>query len=113
MDDVYGSIIEYVIANTAYESSVVMNDVVSKIRQADSMEIIFKIPITERIFSCNTALQWSYFICFTVNYITKESVTVPSTFINSFSIENAVMFISNTYDLYNKAIHQEYFYDSE
>lgn len=108
MDEIYASIIEFVTANSSYESSVIMNDVSSKIKQATSMEDIFKIPIIERVFNCTTALQWSYFICFTIDYMRKGSISNAS-FSTAFNIENATMFISNTYDLYNKEIYHEYF----
>jgi hypothetical protein len=104
--DIYGGLSEFITSNNTYESSVVINSVILKIRATNKIEEIFKIPIIERIFNFDSALQWFYFICFVIDCIRKEA---NDKFDYKFSTENAIVFISNNYDLCNENLYHEYF----
>lgn len=113
IQSIHGAIVEYISNNASYESTDAINESIKKIERAPSIEAIFRIPIDDRLYNFTTALQWLYFMCFIINVIKDEHIILPGSFNIKFSIDTAIVYISNKYNAANKTFYQDYFDDSD
>lgn len=111
--NLHNAIVDYISNNSTFESNEAIDDVIKKIERSKSFEEIFRIPIENRLFNFVNALQWLYFICFLINTMKEECISVPSIFNINFSTDSAIIYISNKYNAANKTFKQDYFNDSD
>lgn len=107
--DIINSIISYINDNNSYESNDILASVINKIKNSRSIEDVFRIPIADRVFSFNAALNWLYFVCFVIHTVKEEHITLPNVFNISFSTSDALIYISNTYNAVNENLMHDYF----
>lgn len=111
--DIFNAIVKYITHNSTFESNEAINESIKKIQGSTNIEDIFRIPINDRLYNFTNALQWLYFICFIIHVIKDENIAVPSTFNTSFSLESAVIYLSNKYNAANETFYKDYFDESD
>lgn len=113
INDIHDAIVDYITHNSTFESHEAIDDAIKKIEQTASIEGIFRIPVDDRLFNFTNALQWLYFVCFIINVIKDEQITIPSTFNITFSTDSAIIYLSNKYNAANETFYQDYFNGSD
>lgn len=111
--NIFDAIVIYITNNSTFESHEAINLAIKKIECSVSIEDIFRIPIEDRLFSFTKSLQWLYFVCFILKTIKEEYINVPGTFNINFSVDNAIIYLSNKYSAANKTFYVDYFNESE
>lgn len=95
--DIHDGIVEYILDTASFESNDVIEEVSTKITRAKTIEDIFRIPIDDRLFGLDDAMKWLFFIVVTLTYMKDEDITIPNAFNISFSLNNAFLYLTNTY----------------
>lgn len=111
--DIHNAIVLYISNNSTFESHEAIDDVINKIGRVTCIESIFRIPIDNRLFNFTNALQWLYFICFIINVIKDEQIIIPNSFNIIFSIDSAIIYLSNIYNAANETFYEDYFDNSD
>ena len=111
--NIHDAIVDYIFNHTTFESNEAIDEAISKIEHATSIDSIFRIPIESRLYNFTSSLQWLYFICFIINTIKDEQIVIPSVFNINFSTNDAIVYISNMYNAANDTFYQDYLDDSE
>ena len=113
INNIHDALVDYISNNSTFESHEAIEATIKKIEQSASIESIFRIPIEDRLFSFTNALQWLYFICFVINIIKDEHITLPTAFNITFSTDSAIIYLSNKYNAANETFYHDYFDDSD
>lgn len=113
IQDIHDAIVDYISNNLVYESDTALTETAKKISRCTNIEEIFRTPILDRLFNFSNSLEWLYFICFIINVINDEKIEIPSNFDMSFSVNSAIVFISNTFNSINKNLYKEYIDSSD
>lgn len=108
---IHDGIINFIESNISYESNQAIDDTLKTISTTNNIEYIFRIPIENRIFNFNTAMEWLFFINITLSCIKEEAIEIPNTFDISFSLNDAMIYLSNIYDAKKEDL-MDYFEES-
>lgn len=111
--NIHDAIVDYIYNHTMFESNEAIDGVISKIEHSTSIEDIFRIPINCRLLNFTGSLQWLYFVCFIITTIKDEQIIIPNTFNIKFSTDDAIIYISNVYNVANKVFYEDYLEKSD
>lgn len=96
--NIHDGIIAFIDTKTSFESTQALDDTVESIEKLNSLENIFRVPIENRLFNFSVAMEWLFFINVAIQCIREEAIQVPATFDMSFSVDDAIIYLSNMYD---------------
>jgi hypothetical protein len=106
----FNAIDNFVRANTNFESSVPLNAAIDELENATRLQDIFQQPLQRQLFSFEAALRWALFMAVAPDHAVKEG---DPEFTDSFSVQDAMVLITQVYDIAVQDHVWEHFEDDE